>query len=79
MTVRATTVQLTTPDEMLGRALSFFSVSAYTANNLGTLWVGMLASGVGAANTMVIGGVLAVASVYLTWRLVPGLRTYTYP
>ena len=79
MTVRATTVQLTTPDEMLGRALSFFSVSAYTANNLGTLWVGLVASQVGAANTMLIGGVLAFLSIYLTWRLVPGLRTYSYP
>lgn len=79
VTVRQGTVQLTTPDEMLGRALSFFSVSAYTANNLGTLWVGLLAASVGAANTMLIGGFLTLGFVYLTVRLVPGLRTYTYP
>lgn len=79
MTVRQATVQLTTPDEMLGRALSFFSVAAYTANNLGTLWVGMLAALVGVGNTMLIAGVLTLGTTWLTFRLVPGIRTYRYP
>ncbi|MCH7801262.1 MAG: MFS transporter, partial [Chloroflexi bacterium] len=36
MTTRQTTVQLTTPDNMRGRAVSFHSVPAMSANNLGT-------------------------------------------
>lgn len=79
MTVRQSTVQLTTPPEMLGRALSFFSVAAYTANNVGTLWVGVLAYYIGVPNTMIIGGVLSLATVWLTARLVPGIRSYRYP
>ncbi|MGK2964109.1 MAG: MFS transporter, partial [Tepidiformaceae bacterium] len=79
MTVRQSTTQLTTPPEMLGRALSFFSVAAYTANNVGTLWVGMLAALIGVPNTMLVGGALSLITVWLTARLVPGIRTYRYP
>lgn len=79
MTVRQSTVQLTTPPEMLGRALSFFSVAAYTANNVGTLWVGMMAALIGVPNTMLVGGVLSLVTVWLTMRLVPGIRAYRYP
>lgn len=79
MTVRQTTVQLTTPDEMLGRALSFFSIAAVTANNLGTVWVGTLTALMGAENMLLLGAALSMSTTWLTWRLVPGIRTYRYP
>ena len=49
MATRQTTVQLTTDDNMRGRAVSFSSVSAMTANNLGTFEVGIMSEAIGAA------------------------------
>lgn len=79
MTTRQTTVQLTTPDDMRGRAVSAHSVSAMTANNLGTFWVGAMSERVGAANTMLLGGAISAAVVAAAWRLARGLREYRYP
>ncbi len=61
MATRQTTVQLTTPDNMRGRATSFHELSAESANNIGTIEVGFLSQQIGAGSTMVLGGFLAVA------------------
>ena len=79
MTTRQTTVQLTTPDDMRGRAVSAHSVSAMTANNIGTFWVGAMSERIGAANTMLLGGAVSVAVVAAVWRLARGMREYRYP
>jgi MFS family permease len=79
MTTRHTTAQLTTPDEMMGRAMSFQSLSAMSANNLGTLEVGLMSDLIGAQRTMVLGGIISLAVVLATWRLVRGIREYRYP
>ena len=79
MTTRQTTVQLTTPDNMRGRAVSFSSVSAMNANNIGTFQVGLMAGQIGAANALMMGGVIAIVMVLAVWRLLPGIRTYRYP
>jgi len=79
MTTRQTTVQLTTPDDMRGRAVSFHSFSAMSANNLGTFEIGFMSSRIGAGNTMLLGGCIAVIVVITVWRLIPGLRNYRYP
>ena len=79
MTTRQTTVQLTTPDNMRGRAVSFHSMSAMSANNLGTLEVGVMSQQIGAGNTMILGGVIALAVVLIIWRTVRGIREYRYP
>ena len=79
MVTRQTMMQLTTPDQMLGRTLSLGSLVATTANNVGTLWVGFLAAGIGAALTMQIGGAIALLISIVVWRAVEGLRTYRYP
>lgn len=63
--VRHTTVMLTTPDEMRGRAFSLMFLAAYTANNLGTIWVGFWAGLIGAANSMLLGAALAVVATLL--------------
>ena len=60
--VRHTTVMLATEDRMRGRAFSAMYLAAYTANNLGTIWVGFWAGVIGAANSMLLGAVLAVAA-----------------
>ena len=79
MTTRQTTVQLTTPDDMRGRAVSAHSVSAMTANNLGTFEVGFMSEQIGADRTMILGGVISVVVVVLVWWLVKGIREYRYP
>ena len=79
MTTRQTTVQLTTPDDMRGRAVSFHSFSAMSANNLGTFEMGFMSSRIGAGNTMLLGGCIAILVVLSVWRLIPGLRNYRYP
>ena len=77
--VRMTTVQLTTPDHMRGRAVSFMILAAQTANNIGTIWVGFWAAAIGPANTMVMGGVLAVIATLIVWRVWRPIREYRYP
>ncbi|HIM17476.1 MAG TPA: MFS transporter [Dehalococcoidia bacterium] len=79
MTTRQTTVQLTTPDNMRGRAVSFHSVSAMSANNLGTFEVGFMSEQIGAGNTLILGGVVGVVVVLLIWWLLKGIREYRYP
>ena len=79
MTTRQTTVQLTTPDHMRGRAVSFHSFCAMAANNIGTFEVGFMSDRIGAGNTMLLGGTVSVCVVLLVWRLISGLRNYRYP
>ena len=79
MTMRQTMMQLTTPDQMLGRTLSLGTLVATTANNLGTLWVGFLAAGIGEARTMQLGGILALGCTLIVWRFATSLRSYRYP
>lgn len=77
--VRQTTIQLTTPDHMRGRAFSFMILAAQTANNIGTIWVGFWAAAIGPANTMVMGGVIAVVATLAVWRVWRPIREYRYP
>jgi MFS family permease len=79
MTTRQTTVQLTTPDNMRGRAVSFHSFCAMSANNIGTFEVGYMSSKIGSGNTMLMGGAISVLVVLSIWRFVSGLRNYRYP
>lgn len=77
--VRQTTVQLTTPDEMRGRASAFLVLAAVTANNIGTLWVGLWSEWIGERATMLLGAFLAFGATLLIWRLLRPLREYRYP
>jgi sugar phosphate permease len=74
--VRRTTVQLTTPDHMRGRAFSFMLLSAQTANNLGTIWIGFWAAAIGAPNTVVLGALLALLATLVIWRVWRPIREY---
>lgn len=79
VTVRQATVQLSTPDEMLGRALSVMTLSAQTANNVGTLWVGMLSAVIGASSTLLVGGGFSMLFVTYVWQRVRAVREYRAP
>jgi MFS family permease len=77
--VRQTTVMLTTPDAMRGRAFSLMILAAQTANNVGTIWVGLWAGIIGAANTMVLGSVISVVATLVIWRWWRPIREYRSP
>ncbi len=76
--VRQTTIMLTTPDEMRGRAFALMILAAQTANNVGTIWVGFWAGAIGAGNTMVLGGFISIAAttlIGLLWRPIRAFRS----
>ncbi|MDA0352378.1 MAG: MFS transporter [Chloroflexi bacterium] len=77
--MRQSIVQLTTPDQMRGRAMALQTLAAQTANNLGTLEVGYLSVAAGLSFTLAFGGAAALAFTLGAWRLVPSIRKYRYP
>ena len=79
MASRQTIVQLTTPDDVRGRAVSFHEVSAESANNLGTVYVGFMSQQFGTRNTLVTGGFISMIVVVATWVLIRGVRRFRYP
>ena len=74
--VRQTTVMLTTPDHMRGRAFALMILAAQTANNVGTIWVGTWAGLIGASNTMVMGGVISIVATALIWWFWKPIREF---
>ena len=50
-----------------------------TANNLGTLEVGLMSDLIGADNTLILGGGIGIAVVLIVWLTVRGIREYRYP
>ena len=76
VTIRTTTVMLTTPDQMRGRAFSLLFLTASTANNVGTIWVGFWAASIGAANTMVMGSAISIAATALIWFFWKPIREF---
>ena len=78
MTTRQTVVQLTTPDNMRGRAVSAHSLAAMTANGIGQAEVGFMSDVIGASNTMLLGGAISLIATLLIWWLIKGIRLYRY-
>ena len=74
--VRTATVMLTTPDHMRGRAFSMLFLTASTANNIGTIWVGFWAANIGAANTMIMAGFISISATALIWLLWKPIRDF---
>ncbi|MDB9918312.1 MFS transporter [Pseudomonadales bacterium] len=74
--VRATTVMLTTPDHMRGRAYALMILAAQTANNIGTIWVGAWAGAIGANNTMLLGGVISITATAMIWWFWKPIREF---
>jgi MFS family permease len=78
MVMRQTIVQLTTPDNLLGRASSAHSFAAMGANNVGQMEVAFMSKWIGAGPTMLIGGSVATAVTLLIWWGLAGIRKYRY-
>jgi hypothetical protein len=74
--VRQTTVMLTTPDHMRGRAFALMILAAQTANNVGTIWVGAWAGAIGASNTMILAGVISIVATGIIWRVWRPIREF---
>jgi len=78
MTMRQTIVQLTTPDNMRGRASAAHSLAAMSANGIGKWEVGIMSDYIGAGNTMILGGVVSIFVVLIIWYGLSGVRKYNY-
>lgn len=76
--VRQTTVMLTTPDHMRGRAFALMILAAQTANNVGTIWVGIWAAAIGPGNTMILGGAISIAATLVIWRFWRPIREFRW-
>ena len=74
--VRMATVMLTTPDHMRGRAFSLLHLTASTANNVGTIWVGFWAANIGAANTMIMAAFISISATALIWIFWEPIREF---
>ena len=74
MVIRASLVQLDTPDDMRGRVNAVNAIFVNTSNQLGEFESGVLAAWLGAAPAAVVGGIgtLVVVAVWMT--LFPTLR-----
>ena len=76
--MRQTIVQLTTPDNMRGRASAAHSLAAMSANGIGKWEVGIMSDYIGAGNTMILGGVVSIFVVLIIWYALSGVRKYQY-
>jgi MFS family permease len=72
--VRATLVQLETPDEMRGRVAAVNTLFIGTSNQLGEFESGLTASFFGLIPATVFGGIGSIVVALLWMRLFPGLR-----
>jgi hypothetical protein len=76
MNMRKTTVFVTTPDRLRGRAHAAHTLAANLANALGLIYVSWMASVIGAGKTMLIGGGLTWLCVGVIAVLMPALWRY---
>lgn len=74
MVIRASLVQLDTPDEMRGRVNSVNSIFVNTSNQLGEFESGMLAAWLGVVPAAVIGGIGTLVVVGAWMTMFPSLR-----
>jgi hypothetical protein len=72
--IRASLVQLDTPDEMRGRVSAVNAVFIGTSNELGEFESGITAAWFGVVPAVLIGGVGTLAVVLIWMRLFPELR-----
>jgi hypothetical protein len=71
--IRASLVQLETPDQMLGRVSAVNSIFIGTSNQLGQFQAGVVAALIGAVPAVVVGGIGTLLVVAVCARLFPSL------
>lgn len=72
--IRASIMQLQTPDELRGRVTAAFSMFTGTSNQLGEFRAGVVASALGAVGAVVAGGLTTIVIAGLWMVLFPDLR-----
>jgi hypothetical protein len=70
---------MTTPDEMRGRVSAVNALFYGTAGQFGGFRAGVMAHGIGAVGSVVIGGVAVLATVVAWTWLFPSLRRVDRP
>lgn len=76
--VRSTILQLKTPDSMRGRVSSINSMFINSSNELGQFESGVAAKLVGVVPSVVLGGMMTLLVVIITWTKAPSLRKLEY-
>ncbi len=77
--IRATILQLTTPDEMRGRVSAVNSMFINSSNELGQFESGITARLFGGAPpAIVFGGIMTIVVVVVSWIKAPRLRRFEY-
>jgi len=72
--IRATAMQLLTPDEMRGRVASVNAIFIGSSNEIGSFESGVAAKLMGLVPSVVFGGIMTLSIVGFTARFAPGLR-----
>ena len=72
--IRATTMQLVTPDEMRGRVASVNAIFIGSSNEIGSFESGLAAKLIGLIPSVIFGGGMTLLVVLITSRLSPKLR-----
>jgi len=73
--IRATTMQLVTPDEMRGRVASVNSIFIGSSNEIGSFESGLAAKLMGLIPSVIFGGGMTLLVVLITSKLSPKLRS----
>ncbi len=76
--IRGTILQLKTPDNMRGRVMSVNSMFINSSNELGQFESGVAARLLGVVPSVIFGGCMTIAVVFVTWFKAPALRKMEY-
>lgn len=79
MAVNNTILQTITDDDKRGRVMSFYTASFMGMSPLGSLFAGMIASRIGAANTLIIGGLFCILAALAFAGKMKVLRDKIHP
>src|SRR6188768_1081151 len=74
-----TVIQTIVDEEKRGRVLSFYTMSFLGTAPFGSLLAGWLSSRIGAPHTVVLSGVLCIATAAWFWRELPAIRALVRP
>jgi hypothetical protein len=74
--LRNTIIQTATPDELRGRVTSIHVLSSAGGPRVGDIRAAFMATAIGPAGALILGGLLAIAGVGLAARVFPELRHY---
>jgi MFS family permease len=79
MAASNTVLQTIVEDDKRGRVMSMYTMAFMGMAPFGSLLAGGLASGIGAANTLIAGGVVCMVAALAFARQLPTLRTLVRP